>query len=366
MRIAVIHGNDGSDVRVGKTCRSLSRMGHEVFFIGWDRCPNFKKSIDLGQSSMDILNLPTKHGRWNLSGQFHFLRHIVSRLRSIRPDTVCCVNEDLTFFILPLRKIFCKYLVCDVYDALFDRHSHRCWLFRMPLWIISTVARAGADRLIATDPARLERFGRYRKKGIVIENVPDDPGEELSKILPTDRIKIYVTGSLSSFRGLENLIEVVEKLDNVEIIATGWPYYDYAKNVFVKHPKVSYKGVVTLKQSLELAAQCDAVLAFYSPFSINERNASPNKINDAMSVGRPVIITSETAVSRWVKENDVGLLCEYDNTEKLRELILSLDDRRKDLPSFAKRVRKIYLQGHTWELMEQRLKKLYDEISDKQ
>lgn len=34
MRIAGIHGNDGSDVRLGKVCRSLSRMGRELWGYG--------------------------------------------------------------------------------------------------------------------------------------------------------------------------------------------------------------------------------------------------------------------------------------------------------------------------------------------
>jgi len=47
MRIALIHGNDGSDVRVGKTCRSLARLGFDTHFIGWDRRPEADKEIDL-------------------------------------------------------------------------------------------------------------------------------------------------------------------------------------------------------------------------------------------------------------------------------------------------------------------------------
>jgi hypothetical protein len=49
MRIALIHGNDGSDVRVGKTCRSLARLGFDVHFIGWDRRPGrTRRSTSVG------------------------------------------------------------------------------------------------------------------------------------------------------------------------------------------------------------------------------------------------------------------------------------------------------------------------------
>jgi hypothetical protein len=55
MRIALIHGNDGSDVRVGKTCRSLARLGFDVHFIGWDRRPGADKEIDLGGATAHVI-----------------------------------------------------------------------------------------------------------------------------------------------------------------------------------------------------------------------------------------------------------------------------------------------------------------------
>ncbi len=366
MRIAVIHGNDGSDVRVGKTCRSLSKMGYEVYFIGWDRNPDMEKTIDLGNTSMEIMKLSTRCGRWNMFGQFHFWGHIASRLRIIRPDTVCCVNEDLTFLVLPFRGIFYKYLVCDIYDSMLDRHSHRRWPLRIVLWVISKTVSAFADRLIVTDTTRLERVReRYRDKCVVVENVPDDPGEELSDVMPQGKIKIYVTGSLSSGRGLENIIKAVESIEDAEIISTGWPYYDYAREVFIKHPKVTFKGIVTLRQSLELAAQCDAILSFYAPVSVNNKYASPNKVYDAMSVGRPVIMNSEPLVAKWVEQNKVGFLCKYNDVEKLREIVKSLGDNRRKLPEFSVWARKLYLKNHTWAQMERRLKKLYNNIAVK-
>jgi UDP:flavonoid glycosyltransferase YjiC (YdhE family) len=37
MRILLLYGTDGSDIRTVKLCRSLSRQGHEVHFVGWHR-----------------------------------------------------------------------------------------------------------------------------------------------------------------------------------------------------------------------------------------------------------------------------------------------------------------------------------------
>ena len=362
MRIAIIHGNDGSDVRIGKTCRSLSRMGHDVHFIGWARREGPPAPIDLGTARAHVMKHPTRHGRLTVGGQWRFWRHVVAVLSKIRPRTVCCVNEDCALLVLPLRGLLYDRLVCDVFDALVDRHSHRSWPVRSALRAVSEIVRVGADRLIATDADRFERFGRSRRKCTIVENVPEDPGESLARRLPTGPTRIYVAGSLSRSRGLRQIIEAVEPLDDLRIVSAGWLYDDYAAGEFHDHPKVSFHGVVSARESLELACQCDAVAALYAPTSVNNRHASPNKVYDALSVGRPVLINEEIRVARWVRHNELGWTFAYDDVSALRQIIASLRGRRADLGGFARRARRIFLDGRTWSRMEDRLRDLYDAL----
>lgn len=359
MRIAIVHGNDGSDVRIGKICRSLSKMGHDVHFVGWDRRPDAEKAFDLGGAVFHIMVRATRFGRSTMAGQFHFLIHIVRVLIDVRPDVVQCVNEDLGLLVVPFRGLLYKRLICDVFDSLVDRHSQRSAPLRWLLRIVSEIVRSGADRLIATDRSRFDRFGRYRSKCLVVENVPEDPGDELWRCFPSGTVKIYVAGSLGVSRGLKQIIEVAQRVENLEIISAGWLYDDYANNVFAVHPKVSFKGIVTARRSLALAAQCDAVLAFYAPTSVNNLYASPNKIYDAMGVGRPVIINSEIRVAQWVLDNEVGWACGYGDTDGLEKIVLGLQSARASLPASAARLRELFVNGQTWEKMAGRLASLY-------
>jgi len=360
MRIALIHGNDGSDVRVGKTCRSLSSMGHDVHFIGWDRRPELPKPLDLGAAKPHVMSCATRHGRFTVRGQWRFWRHIVWTLRAIGPETVCCVNEDCALLVLPFRGVLYRRLVCDVFDSLADRHSHRRGPLRWGIRAAAEIVRGAADRLIATDRVRLGRFGRYRRKCVVIENVPEDPGDAPSKALPTGPAKVYVSGALSRARGLRQIVEAVERLRNVEIVSAGWAYDDYAAETFLRHPKVTFRGIVTARKSLELAAGCDAVLAFYAPRSVNNIHASPNKIHDALSVGRPVIVNREILVARRLERERLGWTCGYDDADALGRIVASLPDRRGDLPAFAARARREFLAGCTWTQMEARLREVYE------
>ena len=363
MRIAIIHGNDGSDVRIGKTCRSLSSMGFDVHFIGWDRRPGQPKAIDLGRAAHDVMTHPTPLGRATIAGQLRFARHVARALRRLRPDVACCVNEDCALMVLPLRGLFYRRLVCDVFDALADRHSDKPWPLRSALRAVSEIVRTGADRLIATDAARFERFGRFRRKTVVVENVPEDPGPALAEALPTGPAKVYVAGTLTAGRGLSQVLQAADRAGDVEVVSAGWPYDAFASDTFLAHPRVTFHGIVTAAQSLALAAGCDAVLCYYAPTSTNNLYASPNKVHDAMSVGRPVIINTEVRVSRWVTRNRLGWACPYDDAGALAAVLAALADRRARLPAFAARARRLFLAGRTWTRMEAVLRALYEGLS---
>ena len=148
-----------------------------------------------------------------------------------------------------------------------------------------------------TDPLRWERLGEFKNKAVVVGNVPEDPGGHLSTQLPTGRIKILVTGAMSKSRGLEQILRAIERTPEARVVAAGRASDSFAEDVFLKHDQVDYRGVVTPHESLELAASCDAVFAYYSPSSQNHIYASPNKLFDAMCVGRPVIMNSEVKMS---------------------------------------------------------------------
>lgn len=189
--------------------------------------------------------------------------------------------------------------------------------------------------------------------------MPEDPGDGFSKATPTGPTTIYVSGTLNEGRGIKQVLAAIEDLPETRIIAAGWTYDDYAQGIFVKHPRVDFRGIVTLAQSLELASQCDAVLCYYAPTSDNNLNASPNKIFDAMSVGRPCIINSETKISAWVEEKEYGFLCPYEDVRKLTGIINLLPEERKQLPEKAINWRADFCKNYSWSKMEARLNRMY-------
>lgn len=359
MRIALVYGNDGSDVRIAKNCGTLSRLGHEVHFIGWDRRPDVAKVTSLPGVHCHVIphRVPTLGS--TLSGQLAFTRHAIRTLLHIRPDVVTVVNEDNAARVGWLKGVAFRRLVCDVFDSQLDKMSHRPWPVRAAGWCLWNSMRWWCDRLIATDDVRWGTFGRFRSKTIVIGNYPPDPGPELSRQFPQGRPRLFVSGTFSDTRGMRQTLLAAERIPGFRIVAAGWPGDDYARDVFLKHPAVEYLGHLTPGESLHQAARCDALLAMYAPISRNQVLASPNKIYDALSVGRPVIINSEARVSDWVRRHDVGFTCPYEDIDALAGFFATLQQRRETLPEYARRARSLFAEGYSWEAMEVRLAALY-------
>ena len=84
MKIAIVFGNDGGDVRLAKTCRTLSRQGHEVHFIGWVRRPDLPSSQKLPGIKYHLLVHRVPQRRSTVVGQVLFTRHALRSLMLIK------------------------------------------------------------------------------------------------------------------------------------------------------------------------------------------------------------------------------------------------------------------------------------------
>jgi glycosyltransferase involved in cell wall biosynthesis len=365
MRVAIVFGNDGSDVRLGKTCRALAKFGHDVHFVGWDRRPQTQKCIDLPGVQRHVVAIGTPFARTTLRAQLRFSWHVVRTLARIRPDVVCAVNEDNAVRVLPFKRLLYRRLVCDVYDSHQDRASARPFATRAALNLLSEWARWGADALIVTDDDRFSRLGRHRWKCTVVGNYPEDPGPGLARRAVGGPTRICVCGTLAETRGIRQLLAAVERSSDAVIVAAGWPNDDFADREFVRHPRVEFHGVVSPLRALELASGCDAVFAFYAPNCLNNIFASPNKVYDAMSVGRPVMINSEAKISDWIVRQSLGFACRYDDQHRLRQIVDSLSGLRSAMPAAAARRRGMFAARFTWEKMERRLATIYGDCRDR-
>lgn len=365
MKIAFIARNDGSDMRQAKICNSLCNLGHEVIYIGWNREPGKQRTMILDpRIRRYVFEWQAGFGEMSLNGWPQFFRYIAMVLGSFRPEAVHVRDEQIAIFVLPLKGIAYRFLVLDIFDSLAGRSFANPGL-RAAAWFTRHATHIGSDRIIETSEQLQAMLGRHIAKSLVIMNVPHDPGDATAHDYPTvPAVQICTGGSLARDReGLDTLLKAIEMLPEgaVQIQASGWLHDDYAKEVFVKHPAVHYRWLDSPGDFRGVAARCDALTYLCNNIAGTEYRARvlPNRFFDAMSVGRPLIVSNKLRIAEWVATQQLGYVCDPEDHVALADIFHRLREQRQHLPAYARRVREVFVRQFTWPIMEQRLQAMY-------
>ena len=358
-RILYVSRNDGSDTRITKECKTLASHGYEVILLGWNRKPDQIISDPMPHILKEIYVRDVKmHGLKEILSICRFYIFLIKKLFLYRPDYVHAVNEDLAFMVLPWKYLLGYQLICDVSDSLQLRYGSSSFPICIFAKWVCKVSWRGSD----TDQARADLFEKYLKKISVVPNYPVDPGPGICDVshLRSDAIWISLAGTLYSERGLSILTDLIEKDNRVRILCAGWLYDNHAE-AFIELSSVEYLGIITPEDSLRHASECHAIFAFYDPVNRNNVMASPNKLYDAMCIGRPIIINSEALVSSWVQEKDIGYSCGYHDLSGLKKIVEKLDNT-KNMKKFSSTSRNLFEQGYSWKIAETELLKTYSAL----
>ena len=362
MKILMLHLGGDDNPRACKITQSLRSAGNEVVFVGWDRNPLRAKREVVPATKILLLKDETLGSKPGLRSLFTFYAFVLRILRQERPDVVHCVNEETAALVLPFKRILFRWLVLDIFDGLADRVASPNMAVRFALRTCSRVACIASDSIVVCDQRRLERLHRYRHRTVIIENTPVDPGRALSTSFPDGPVTVSMVGNITERRGADVVVAALKGVPDVRLVTAGF-LDDFSDELFADHPQITHLGVLTPAQSLAVMAESDAVFAFYEPTTDNHIFASPSKVFDCMSVGRPVIINSETVVSRWVLENRLGFSIPYHDVSALSRVFRLLGQGRSELPQFARRARALYEDQYSWGLMETRLLEMYEQLS---
>lgn len=363
-KVLYVTRNDGTDTRMSKECNSLRSQGYTVSFVGWDRSPDRQKSDPIPDIEKYVFTYASgfRSAGLLLSVWLYYV-FLVKTICRVKPDIVHVVNEDMAIMVLPLKPFLGFKVVCDIYDSFKLRYAGKNLFVRMLAAWLCQCAWRYSDAILVTDEDRRAKLELRTDKTWVVPNYPVDPEKVASVQLESaaSRIYLYVAGTLYKQRGLENITAILNRHEEVHVISAGWVYDDIAEN-FVKHRKVQFMGVLTPGESLGYAAACDAVIALYEPVNDNMLLASPNKIYDAMCVGRPVIINSETNISNWVVAQGVGYSCAYNDIEALRNIIREVAAKKQAGTEDWQHIRGLFEQGYSWTVAEDSMLNAYQSM----
>ena len=362
-----------NDSRASKEITSLMNGGFNVIVLGWDRdskIPDYN-DVRIGDKKINAVFCRTKskYGKSfsTIKGLLLFQTWLKKQLKKIikEIDYIHACDFDCGYMAYKISKKYKKKLIYDMYDYYTDSRP-------MPKIIASKVENKenniinNADIAIICGEWRKDQIVNTKpKKLIVIHNTPDLKFMNHKSIIKskTKKLKVAYVGVFQNDRLLLELLEEFKKHDEYELHIGGFGIYEnQIKTASEKNNNIFYYGSLKYDDVLALESDCDILFATYNPIVKNHKYSAPNKVYEAMALGKPIIVCKNTGLDKLVTNNNIGVAIGYDANEFF-EVLNDHNNKKKDSMSNPIYLKKLYKERYSWEIMEKILIDSYNELS---
>lgn len=369
-RVLILRSNPiAPDPRVEKIARALKRNGYQVSALGWDRSARLPLAEHAEGFELYRLPIQAEYGsgmanlpnllRW----QWGLLRWLAKHHAEF--DRIHACDFDTILPALWCKRRWGKIVVYDIFDFYADH------LRRTPGWIKSLIRTADlkaidrADALILVDDARVAQVaGAHPKQLAVVYNSPEDIDPARLPAFtpsPAGELRLAYVGLLQVERGLFEMLDILSRHPGwrMDVAGFGGDETQIAERAG-RMPNVTFHGRVAYDKALELSQSADLLFATYDPSIPNHRFSSPNKIFEAMMLGKPIVVARNTNMDRIIATAEAGLIVPYGDVPALEAVLQKLADDPALRLRLGVNARQAYDQIYSWQMMENRLKTLYD------
>lgn len=354
--------------RVMRMMKVANESGFNSRFVGAYREKNLAEFDEW--DGMPVKRVGSFYPMLNGSCLFQYVKGVLlynigafNELRKTKPDVVH-VSDVESFLASFFYKIIyhCK-IIYNIHDNLAQRYPLPKPI-NFLLNIVEGCVVSVSDVALVPEGFRATSLPTFcQKKLKIVRNTPVDPGFCKPKIFnETDKIKVVFAGWLDSGRGTDTLLRLANDIGNIEVIVAGEGDPELTSK-FKAHPRCSFKGFVNHLDVLDLTKEAHFVFAHYSPHRIINRFAAPNKLAEALAVGRPVIINSEAIVSQAVLDNSCGIVTSYADYDALLNNLRRLLDMPEEYEEMCHRARKLFEAEYSWNVAKDTTKNILLTVS---
>lgn len=356
------------DSRATKEIITLAKKGHRVYVAGWDRDGRAKKrceeifssygnliEIDFYSCYIDggigIRNID-KLIKW-----FLWIKRQIKKHNDINVVHAC--NLDAAFGVWKYAKRKGIKIVYDIYDYYIDSHSVPHFLEGIIEKSEIKVINKSSATIICTEERR-EQISKARPvRIVVIHNSPD-----VSTVVKSENVFDYAyCGALFGQRLLKETFNEYPNHREMKFAIAGYgEFAGIAKELSDAYQNFEYFGSVSYDEVLQIERESKVISAIYEPSIRNHRLCAPNKFYEALALAKPVIVCRGTGIDKIVEANNIGIVIDYDPIQFFETL-----DRLANDPVMCEKMgnnaRHLYEMEYKWEIMQERLLKIYDEIN---
>lgn len=369
-KILIIRSNPvNPDSRVEKEAWALCKNEYSVSILAWDREYNHKVNKDyltFDGTKVPIYRVGFKasygEGFKNIMPYIRFQKEIISFIKNNKYDIIHACDFDTALSSIVIAKIKRIKFIFDIFDFIYGNPKN---LFEKLIKKIEIQIANNSDAVIICTEERKRQIKESKpKKTIVVHNTPSK--KQLTKeeviVEKSKKIKICYIGILQDGRLLDEIGKYFSEHNEEELYIGGFGKYEaYFRDLSEHYPNIKYFGKISYGKTLYIESMCDIMLGIYDPKIENHKYAAPNKFYESLFVGKPIIMVKNTGMSSIVKDNNIGILIDY-NINSFAEGLKILIDRKKEWPNMKKRMNNLYEDSYNWSIMESRLLKLYEEL----
>lgn len=368
MKIAYVFDLEiAADARAQKEIDAFARAGADLRILEWNKDERYaprRKAVrirgrDMACDSVGIPVRKTEGIRSNLVPLLRYERTLFRWLRKNRKafDVIHCVNLDTAYVCRLFGRLYGKPYVYDIFDDYADAHQCEGRLYRLIKKIDFRVIRDAKKVLICSEKRREQIWGNADNLE-VIYNAPDIRPADAKR--EQDRFTVVYAGNLTEHRMIPELMEAVARHPEwqLEIGGDGALAEEVAREA-AGHGNIRVRGRMPYEDVISLEQQGDVIPALYDPALRNNAYAAPNKVFEAMSLGKPTVMVRGTGMDELVERERTGLVIEACSADALEKALLAIREKQTEWQAEAERIRKLFYEKYSWEKMEEKLLKIY-------
>jgi len=342
-----------------RNIKAAKEVGYKILCLGSYRDKNLKKR-ELWQG-IDILRgglyYPQSSFFRYIIGTFFFNIAVLKYLFLTKPKIIHASDAES----------ICSSIIYKIFNwniqIIYNIHDNFSLRYRVPrvlrffMKFIESFFCKFAEIVILPDKERLDLFSPwYPRSYMIVPNIVEDPGYKAKKL--DGNIKIFYGGWLAWRRGIKVFEGLLQLRKDVELHICGSGSKEVEK--FIKSlPRTSFYGFLSQKKALEIASSCDLIFSYYDPNDDIHIYASPNKVFDALSLGRPLLINEGLKIAEWVKEKEVGFCLPYNDVDAIINLIDKIYINPDELYEIGQRARELYNSKYRWDRYSIKIKKVF-------
>ena len=161
-------------------------------------------------------------------------------------------------------------------------------------------------------------------------------------------------------RGILETIMTVSKMKGIQLDIGGFgTLVPTIRKLQEKSKNVNYMGPIHPDNVALKTIESDAVLMTLDPSNINNRLSAPNKLFEAMAASVPIITCKELLMGQLVEREEIGLTFEWGKWDRLKAVLMKMMFDPTLCLEMGKRGRRLAEKVHNWEYCEDRIESLY-------